>query len=85
MALSWGLPLISMGSTYAFFMRQLGDDPRCFISWENPAKIIFFGFQMVFVFFSCLCGIVVLCNMATPALRWDEMAFKLTCICIYSL
>ncbi|KAK3879667.1 hypothetical protein Pcinc_015776 [Petrolisthes cinctipes] len=48
MAISWGMPLISMG----VHLRLL---------------------HMFFVFISSLCGIVVLCNMATPALRKDNL------------
>ncbi|MPC86713.1 hypothetical protein E2C01_081549 [Portunus trituberculatus] len=28
-------------------MLDLGEDPRCFISWENPPKFVFFGFQLL--------------------------------------
>nr|XP_045598695.1 uncharacterized protein LOC123758371 [Procambarus clarkii] len=71
--ISWGLPLISVGVTYLFFLFDLGEDPRCFISWANPAKIVFFGFQMFFVSISFICATIVLCNMATPALRKDNL------------
>lgn len=69
----WGIPLISMGLTYLLFLQDLGDDPRCFIAWENPPKYVFFSPQMVFVFFSFFFGTIVLCNLATPALRKDNL------------
>ncbi|XP_071518114.1 uncharacterized protein [Panulirus ornatus] len=72
-AISWGLPFISVGLTYIMFMMDLGDDPRCFISWYNPAKIVFFSFQMVFVLVSIVGATVVLSNMSTPALRKDNL------------
>ncbi|XP_042211664.1 adhesion G protein-coupled receptor B1-like isoform X1 [Homarus americanus] len=71
--ISWGMPLISVGLTYLLFLLDLGEDPRCFISWENPAKYVFFSFQLLFVFVSLICAIVVLTNMSTPALRKDNL------------
>ncbi|XP_063875718.1 uncharacterized protein LOC135108533 [Scylla paramamosain] len=71
--ISWGLPFISVGLNYLLFMLDLGEDPRCFISWENPPKFVFFGFQLLFVLVSCFCACVVLSNMATTALRKDNL------------
>ncbi|XP_069940170.1 adhesion G-protein coupled receptor G2-like [Cherax quadricarinatus] len=71
--ISWGLPLISVGLTYLLFLFDLGEDPRCFISWENSPKYVFFGFQMFFVFFSFIHASIVLCNVSTPALRKDNL------------
>ncbi|XP_050733459.1 uncharacterized protein LOC127007021 [Eriocheir sinensis] len=73
LTISWGLPLISVGLTYLLYLMDLGEDPRCFISWENPPKFIFFGFQIVFVIVSGGCACVVLCNMSTTALRKDNL------------
>lgn len=58
-----------MGLTYLLFLHDLGDDPRCFIAWENTPKYVFFAPQMLFVFCSFFFGTIVLCNLATPALR----------------
>lgn len=69
LTISWGMPLISVGLNFLLYLMDLGEDPRCFISWENPPKFIFFGFQLVFIFVSGGCACVVLCNMSTTALR----------------
>lgn len=67
--ISWGMALISVGVPYTFFIRDLGTDPRCFISWENIGKAAFFMPQMVYVLMAYFFGFVVLCNLSTPALR----------------
>ncbi|XP_063609404.1 adhesion G protein-coupled receptor L4-like [Penaeus indicus] len=67
--LSWGITICSIGVTYMAFLRHLGTDPRCFISWTNEVKGVFFvpqlGFCMAAVFFVC----VVFFNLHTASLR----------------
>lgn len=71
--IAWGLALISLGVSYIFFLHDLGTDPRCFISWNNNAKYVFFAPQMLYVAISLFFGMIVLCNMSTPALRKDNL------------
>lgn len=67
--LSWGITISSIGVTYISFLRHLGTDPRCFISWTNEVKGVFFvpqlGFCMAAVFFVC----IVFFNLHTSHLR----------------
>ncbi|XP_018024745.1 uncharacterized protein LOC108680438 isoform X2 [Hyalella azteca] len=71
--ISWGLSLVSVGVPYAFFVRDLGTDPRCFVTWENYGKAAFFIPQMAYVVIAFFCGFVVLCNLSTPALRKENL------------
>jgi len=68
--ISWGSALMSVGVPYAFFIRDLGTDPRCFISWENTGKAAFFIPQMVSIVLAFFYGFVVICNLSTHALRY---------------
>ncbi|XP_037790938.1 adhesion G-protein coupled receptor D1-like [Penaeus monodon] len=67
--LSWGITISSIGVTYMAFLRHLGTDPRCFISWTNEVKGVFFvpqlGFCIAAVFFVC----IVFFNLHTASLR----------------
>ena len=67
--LSAGVTLISVGCTYAFFLYDLGNDPRCFISWYNSPKEIFFAPQIVFCGVGLFCAIVILFNLQSAAFK----------------
>lgn len=71
--IAWGLALVSVGVPYAFFITDLGTDPRCFISWENYGKATLFVPQTVYVALAFFFGFVVLCNLSTPALRKENL------------
>lgn len=67
--LAAGVTLISVGCTYTFFLNDLGNDPRCFISWYNTPKEVFFAPQVVFCGVALFCAIVVVVNLHTAAFK----------------
>ena len=67
--IGWGLPLLLMGLPFVIFLHDLGRDPRCFISWENEVKLLFFIPQGVLCAIATFCGVVVFTNLTTTALR----------------
>nr|XP_053630924.1 adhesion G-protein coupled receptor D1-like [Cherax quadricarinatus] len=64
-----GLTLISVGCAYTFFLQDLGNDPRCFISWSNFPKLLFFSPQVAFCCVGLFCAIVIFFNLHTASLR----------------
>lgn len=67
--LSAGMPLVSVGCTYTFFLYDLGNDPRCFISWYDSPKEVFFAPQIVFCGVALFCALVIFFNLHTAAFR----------------
>ncbi|XP_050733458.1 uncharacterized protein LOC127007020 isoform X2 [Eriocheir sinensis] len=67
--LAAGVTLVSVGCTYTFFLNDLGNDPRCFISWYNSPKEVFFAPQVVFCGVALFCAIVVVVNLHTAAFK----------------
>ncbi|XP_042891645.1 adhesion G-protein coupled receptor D1-like [Penaeus japonicus] len=80
--LSWGITVTSIGVTYLVFMRHLGTDPRCFISWTNEVKGVFFvpqlGFCSAAVFFVC----IVFFNLHSATLRNADVLADYKAFCI---
>lgn len=66
---SAGMPLVSVGCTYTFFLYDLGNDPRCFISWYDSPKKVFFAPQIVFCGVALFCALVIFFNLHTAAFR----------------
>ena len=48
---------------------HMGDDPRCFIGWEDASKTLFAALLLGFSLLSLIMMLVVLCNIHTSALR----------------
>ncbi|XP_063875731.1 uncharacterized protein LOC135108542 [Scylla paramamosain] len=67
--LSAGMPLVSVGCTYTFFLYDLGNDPRCFISWYDSPKEVFFAPQIIFCWVALFCALVIFFNLHTAAFR----------------
>lgn len=67
--LSVGITLVSVGLGYTFFLQDLGTDPRCFISFNNFPKLLFFSPQVAFCCVGLFCGVVIFFNMRTASLR----------------
>ncbi|KAF2364339.1 GPCR family 2 secretin-like, partial [Trinorchestia longiramus] len=71
--IAWGIALFSVGVPFAFFERDLGTDPRCFVTWENNGKAAFFLPQVACVCVAFFFSIVVFFNLSTPALRKENL------------
>lgn len=42
LALGWGTPMISLGYNIFMSLMSFGDDPKCFVGWDNLVKWQFF-------------------------------------------
>ena len=42
LALGWGTPMISLGYNIYMSLMSFGDDPKCFVGWDNLVKWQFF-------------------------------------------
>lgn len=75
MFLAWGAGLANTGVPFVFYLHDLGTDPRCFISWSDQVKMIFFLPQLFCATIGMFCGVVILCNLSTSALRCVKRIF----------
>ncbi|XP_042211680.1 cadherin EGF LAG seven-pass G-type receptor 2-like [Homarus americanus] len=64
-----GLTLISVGCVLTFLLKHMGNDPRCFISWDNEPEYLFFCPLGAACCVGLFCAIVIFFNLRTAALR----------------
>lgn len=75
MLISCGLTLISVGFSVVFFLHELGTDPRCFISWFDEVKYIFFLPLMMCVFVAVFFVIVIFFNINHAKILFKSTMF----------
>jgi len=66
---AWGLPAIALGFNVYQGLQHMGQDPKCMVGWENEVKWRFFAPVLAAASFAFLLMLIVLCNLATPAIR----------------
>ena len=69
LSLSWGVPMISLGYNLFMSIMYMGDDPRCWVGWENSIKWQFFIPLLAGAGLGLVAMMIVVCNLATPAIR----------------
>ena len=69
LSLGWGAPMIALGYNIFMSLMSFGDDPKCFIGWDNMVKWQFFIPLLAGAGLSLLAMLIVICNIATPAIR----------------
>ena len=69
LSLSWGISFAAFGYNVFMNLDHMGDDPRCFIGWEDQSKTRFAALTLGFGLLSLIMMLVVLCNIHNSALR----------------
>ena len=69
LSLSWGIAFAAFGYNVFMNLDHMGDDPRCFIGWEDQSKTLFAALTLGFGLLSLIMMLVVLCNIHNSALR----------------
>lgn len=78
--LGWGIPMIALGYNIYVSLMDFGDDPKCFVGWSNIVKWQFFVPLLLGAGLSFLAMIIVICNLATPAIRKSSILEELSSI-----
>ena len=74
----YGTPFALLGSLLLFFNDELGTDPRCFISWDDVTKSVFFYYMFLITAIGVIYAIIILFNMAKPQTKRKNVIADLT-------
>lgn len=78
--IAWGGSILALGYNIFFGLEEMGNDPRCLLSWENQVKWNFFIPVLSAAGVSLTVMVVLLCNIATPAMRKQSIVEELSSI-----
>jgi len=78
---AWGLPAIALGYNVFANLVDMGDDPKCMVGWENMVKWHFLGPLLIGVAAAFILMAIVLCNLATPAIRKSSILEEVGSVC----
>jgi len=71
--LAWGVPLIALGYNIYTSLMDMGKDPKCVVGWETGVKWNFFLPLLTGASIGLILMSIVLCNLATPAIRKNSI------------
>ena len=74
----YGTPLALLGALLLFFSDELGTDPRCFISWDDTTKSVFFYYIFLVTSIGVIFSLIILFNMAKPQTKRKNVIADLT-------
>jgi len=78
--IGWGMPMIALGYNIFISLIDFGDDPKCFVGWNNVVKWQFFLPLLVGAGMSFMAIVIVICNLATPAIRKSSILEEMSSI-----
>jgi len=78
--LGWGVPMIALGYNIYVSLMDFGDDPKCMVGWSNIVKWQFFLPLLVGAGLSFMAIVIVICNLATPAIRKSSILEELSSV-----
>jgi len=78
--IGWGMPMIALGHNIYISLIDFGDDPKCFVGWNNVVKWQFFLPLLVGAGMSFMAIVIVICNLATPAIRKSSILEEMSSI-----
>ena len=78
---AWGLPAIALGLNVYQGLQHMGQDPKCMVGWENDVKWRFFAPVLGATSVALLLMFIVLCNLATPAIRKSSILEEVGSVC----
>ena len=62
----YGTPVIPLGVLFLVYHDDLGIDPRCFVAWNDYAKMVYLGYNLVVCLGGVVFALIILFNMARP-------------------
>ena len=78
MPFGYGTPVAIIGVLFLMYADELGTDPRCFISWVQEPKVIFFLYIICLAFIGIVFSVIILFNIAKPQTKRKHLVANLT-------
>lgn len=74
----YGTPVIPLGVLFLVYHDDLGIDPRCFVGWNDYAKIVYLSYNGAVCLVAVVFALIILFNMAKPQTKRRNVVADLT-------
>lgn len=74
----YGTPFIPLGILFLMYNDDLGIDPRCFVAWNDNAKLLYLGYNLGVCAMAVIYAIIIIFNIAKPQTKRRNVVSDLT-------